>query len=135
MLFGLAIGQKSTTIVKSLKEEGLVVTVSGVCRLLSKYHQTGTIARRPGSGRPSKITIDVLRIVEGQMRLDDETTAIQLQKILLDAGHPLCLQTILNSRQKLGWTFRGSAYCQIIREENKVCFLLNLLYELLSRLI
>ncbi len=127
MLFGLAIGQKSTTIVKSLKEEGLVVTVSGVCRLLLKYHQTGTIARRPGSGRPSKITIDVLRIVEGQMRLDDETTAIQLQKILLDAGHPLCLQTILNSRQKLVWTFRGSAYCQIIREENKVCFLLNLL--------
>ena len=53
------------------------------------------------------------------MRSDDETTAIQLQKILVDKGHPLSLKTILVSREKLGWTFRGSAYCQIIREANK----------------
>ena len=56
------------------------------------------------------------------MQLDDETTAVQLQKIFVDDGHPMCLQTILDSRQKLGWTFRGSAYCQIIRHENKVAF-------------
>ena len=72
-----------------------------------------------GSGRPSKVTIDILRIVEEQMRADDETTAVQLQKILVDKGHPLALKTILRSRQQLGWTFRGSAYCQIIREVNK----------------
>ena len=72
-----------------------------------------------GSGRPTKITHDVLCIVEAQMRKDDETTAVQLQKILLDEGHPLSLKTILTSRSKLGWTFRGSAYCQVIRQENK----------------
>ncbi len=43
------------------------------------------------------------------MQWDDETTAVQLQKILVDNGHLLCLQTILTSRDKLGWTFRGSA--------------------------
>ena len=53
------------------------------------------------------------------MRCDDETTTVQLQKILLEKGHPLSLNTILTSREKLGWTFRRSAYCQIIREENK----------------
>lgn len=53
------------------------------------------------------------------MQFDDETTATQLQKILADNGHSLSLITILKSRGKLGWTFRGSAYCQIIREENK----------------
>ncbi len=67
-----------------------------------------------------KITLDVLRIVEAEMQRDDETTAVQLQKILVDSGHPLCLQTILTSRDKLGWTFRGSAYCQLIRDVNKV---------------
>uniref|UniRef100_A0A1X7SHC6 Transposase Tc1-like domain-containing protein n=1 Tax=Amphimedon queenslandica TaxID=400682 RepID=A0A1X7SHC6_AMPQE len=53
------------------------------------------------------------------MRRDDETTAIQLQKLLVDQGHPLSLKTILASREMLGWTFRGSAYCQVIREANK----------------
>ena len=112
-------GMKSTTIVKILKEEKIKVTTSGVCRLLQKYRETGSIARLPGSGRPTKITPEVLQIVETQMQLDDETTAVQLQKILADSGHPLSLKTILSSRHKLGWTFRGSAYCQIIREENK----------------
>lgn len=50
-----------------------------------------------GSGRPTKITRDVLSIVEAQMQADDETTAVQLQKLLVhvDNGHPLSLKTIL----------------------------------------
>ncbi len=51
---------------------------------------------------------------------DDETTAIQLQQILVANGQPLSLRTILRSRQSLGWTFRGSAYCQLIRDANKL---------------
>uniref|UniRef100_A0A1X7T7M2 Transposase Tc1-like domain-containing protein n=1 Tax=Amphimedon queenslandica TaxID=400682 RepID=A0A1X7T7M2_AMPQE len=102
-----------------MKDEGLKVKVSAVCRLLRKYRETGNIARKLGSRCPTKITPDVLRIVENQMQLDDETTAIQLQRILADNGHPLTLMTILRSREKLGWTFRGSTYCQLIREVNK----------------
>uniref|UniRef100_A0A1X7U2U5 Tc1-like transposase DDE domain-containing protein n=1 Tax=Amphimedon queenslandica TaxID=400682 RepID=A0A1X7U2U5_AMPQE len=105
--------------VELMKEEGIDVKVSGVYRLLKKFNETGTISRRPGSGRSSMITNDILKLVEEQMQADDETTAVQLQKILLDNGHPLSLKTILTSRRKLGWTFRGSAYCQIIREANK----------------
>ena len=72
-----------------------------------------------GSGRPTKITRAVLQIVEEQMQKEDETTAVQLQKILVDKGQPLSLKTILKSREKLGWTFWGSVYCQIIRDANK----------------
>ena len=36
------------------------------------------------------------------------------------AGYNLSLSTILRSRSSLGWTFRGSAYCQIIWEVNKL---------------
>ena len=53
------------------------------------------------------------------MERDDETTAAQLQKVLQEAGVSLSLRTILRSRKALGWTFRGSAYCQMIREPNK----------------
>ena len=54
------------------------------------------------------------------MQKDDETTAIQLREILLSHGISISLRTVLQSRKVLGWTFRGSAYCQLIREANKL---------------
>ena len=54
------------------------------------------------------------------MRKDDETTAVQLRALLLDKGYQLSLRTILRCRVSLGWTFRGSSYCQLIRDVNKV---------------
>ena len=50
------------------------------------------------------------------MRLDDETSAYQLHGLLVSRGCSLSIQT---SRAALGWTFCGSAYCQLIQEENK----------------
>ena len=87
------------------------------------------------------------------MKLDDETTATQLHKMLSDKGIDISLKTILRYvqllqdiwklktcialllfrmcitmicictcryRTSLGWTFRGSAYCQMICEANKI---------------
>ena len=59
-------------------------------------------------------------VVDSQMRLDDETTAIQLYALLQLKGFNISLATILRARTALGWTFRGSAYCQLIREANKL---------------
>lgn len=78
-----------------------------------------TIARKEGSGRPSRITAFVKQVVEQQMQADDETTALQLYEILLRHGISISLTTVLRSRKQLGWTFRGAAYCQLIREANK----------------
>ena len=68
-------------------------------------------------GRPSKITAEIKQLVE-QMRID-ETTACQLHRMLTEKGYSISLRTILRCRTALGWTFRGSAYCQLIRESNK----------------
>ena len=59
------------------------------------------------------------KIVEQRTRQDDETTATQLQEMLVHNGISISLRTVLRCRQQLGWTFRGSAYCQLIREQNK----------------
>ena len=83
------------------------------------YHDTLSIGRRPGSGRPSKITAEIKAIVEAQMRVDDETTAFQLHRLLTEKGYSITIRTILRCRTALGWTFRGSAYCQLIREANR----------------
>ena len=119
ILYHYSTGKRSDAIVNVLREEGMQVSKTGVVKFLNKFKETGSISRRPGSGRPTKITTAILSIVERQMTIDDETTAVQLQQILADSGHPLSLNTILRSRTKLGWTFRGSAYCQLIRDSNK----------------
>ena len=84
------------------------------------YEETGSIERRPGSGGISKVTSLVKELVEEQMQRDDETTAYQLHQMLVEKGVTISLRTILRCRNSLGWTFRGSSYCQLIREANKV---------------
>lgn len=102
-----------------LDEEQLNCSRVGIYKFLRTYSATGSIGRRIGSGRPSKITGEIKQIVEQQMRLDDETTAYQLHRLLTEKGYSISLRTILRCRSALGWTFRGSAYCQLIREVNK----------------
>lgn len=63
---------------------------NGIAKFLKKYEKTGTVARRPGSGWPSKVTGEVKKIVEQQMRDDDETTAHQLHALLNNKGY-ICI--------------------------------------------
>ena len=111
---------RAPTIAKALLEEGIQTSRRGVAKFLMRYKSTGTILRRPGSGRRSKITQQVKELVEAQMHLDDETTASQLHKLLISKKYIMSFRTILRCRKELGWTFRGSSYCQLIRTVNKV---------------
>ena len=120
ILFFASQGLKPPAIAKELRKEDLNCSRIGIYKFLKKYEATGSIGRRFGSGRPSKITAEIKQIVEEQMRADDETTAYQLHRLLTQKGYSICLRTILRCRRSLGWTFRSSAYCQLIREANKV---------------
>ena len=121
ILFYHSQNYKPTAIRKVLlEEENIVTTRQGIHRFLTVYRRTGSIDRQPGSGRPSKASEAVKQIVELQMQKDDETTATQLHQLLNAKGYTLSLSTILRCRKSLGWTYRGSAYCQLIRDENKV---------------
>ena len=120
ILFFFFAGNRAPTIARFLEDEGILVSRRGIAKFLKRYSSTGSICRLPGSGRKTKITEDVKRIVDQQMSVDDETTATQLHVLLTNFGYRLSLRTILRCRTTLGWTFRGSAYCQLIREANKV---------------
>ena len=114
-------GYKPYTIAKLLCEsDGIRVSRYGIAKFLKVYHATGSIRRRPGSGRISKITAEIKELVEQQMQQDDETTAYQLHRMINDSGYDVSLRTVLRCRTSLGWTFRGNAYCQLIRDANKV---------------
>ena len=112
-------GHKAPTICKLLLKENLTCTRKCVHAFLKHYELSNTIERKPGSGGPSKITREVKEIVQHQMCLDDETTAHQLYRVLQNHGYRIHRRAILRCRTSLGWTFRGSAYCQLIRDVNK----------------
>ena len=100
-------------------EEEIRVSKQGVRQFLKRFALYKTIARKPGSGLPPKLSPNVQLLIEEAMRQDDETTATQLQAKLASQYIYVSLATIVRSRLELGWTYRGSAYCQLIRNANK----------------
>ena len=113
-------GESVTSIVDCLAlEDGVKVSKQGVRNFLKHYAVHGKIDRKPGSGLPSKITPAIKHIIEDAMRRDDETTATQIQSILATYGVYISLATITRARHQMGWIYRGSAYCQLIRHVNR----------------
>ena len=111
-------GNKAPSIQKKLEQENIFVSRVSIWKFLARYKKTGTIARQEGR-RKSMFTPEIRTIIEHQMVEDDETTSIQLQKILRHKGINVSVSSILRWRKTLGWTYRGSAYCQLIRQQNK----------------
>ena len=91
-----------------------------VSRFLINYKVTKSLTRRMGSAMPSKITPEILSVVEAKMQADVENTAVQLLDLLRRSGVHISLSTVKRCIQKLGWTFHGTRYCQMIREPDKV---------------
>ena len=113
------LGKSYGEIVRCLADEGLKATKVGVYKFVSRYQETGTISRKPGSGMASKFTEDAERIIEDQMNKDDETTGMELKNLLGKSGIQVATSTVLKWRNDIGWTSKGTRYCQMIRDVNK----------------
>ena len=59
------------------------MTRDGVHGFLKCFNERGCMMRALESGRPSKVTLEIKRLVEQQMRLDYETMATQLHSMLV----------------------------------------------------
>ena len=94
-------GYHAPTITAQLGEEGFVISRRGVSEFLLHVETTGSIARRPGSGRPSKQTDEVKETVENAMRVDDETMVQELCEQLTAQGSTLSQSSVLRCRQSL----------------------------------
>ena len=119
-VFYAAQGLNASAISRALSAEGLPYSPKSVSLLLQKLKAGQSIASKRGAGRPSKTMQRVRDLIEEQMQKDDETTAAELNRLLQANGIKLSRSTILRCRRQLGWTYRGAAYCQLIREPNKL---------------
>ena len=93
-------GLSPSGIAHALAQEGLVATRQGIAKFLRRVEETGNLHQQPGSGRPSKMTPQAMRIIEAQMQRDDKTTATQLRALLLSKGY-ISLSTVLRSHSSL----------------------------------
>ena len=53
------------------------------------------------------------------MEKDDEMTGVELQKLLAKNDIQVASSTALRWRTELGWTSKGTSYCQMIRDANE----------------
>ena len=116
----LSEGLTCSEIVATLKQEGIYTCRQTVWRLENHIESYGMIAPLPKSGRLTKLTDGALLRIDTAMMHDDEMTAKELVASLQGAGISMSLSTALKGRRLLGWTSRGTAYCQLVRAVNRV---------------
>ena len=121
ILFYYRSKKNSSQIVRCLAEEGHTASKASILKFLRRYRETGNITRAPGTGQATKLTDQIREIIDDQMMKNDETTGLELQKLVKKEieGFDASVSSILRWRNDLGWTAKGTKYCQMIREVNK----------------
>ena len=103
-----------------LREEGITPCRQTLWRLRKHIENHGTFMPLPKSGQPCKLTTRILQSIENRMQQDDETTGKELVSYLQrEEGVTVSVRTARRGRQSLGWSSRGTVYCQLIREGNR----------------
>lgn len=111
-------GLSKAKVVETLKQEGVPVTYRRVSGVIDRYDKLGIVCDRPRSGRRKRI--DVTKIIDSNLKSNDELTASDLQTIILKkTGVRVSLSAIKRERGKLGWKCTGRRTCQMIRKVNQ----------------
>ena len=118
ILYFNRMGKSARKIVEQLASEGYIVSKSGVQGFLNKVEESGSILRKPGSRGKSKRTPEILQAIDHRMEADDETSLSDLKSLLEKEGVQVSITTIHRWRSELGWSSKGTKYCQMIREAN-----------------
>ena len=103
---------------EDLAKEGHVVSKSGVALFFKKYAKEGSIGQKPGSGLTGKKTAALLKLVDSHMERDDDLSLEDLKTALQKEGISVSVSSLHRWRQELGWTTKGTKYCQMVKEAN-----------------
>ena len=66
-------GLKTPEIGKRLFQEGMMSSRQGIHKFIKRFEATGSVSRKQGSGRISKVMEVVKAIFDDQMKADNET--------------------------------------------------------------
>lgn len=105
---------------KRLLEENIVVGRMFVRSTVKVFLACGKLYGDRGR-RPSILSSNeyIKDIINNHMTNNDETTAEEIKQFLAENEHYVSISTINRIRRSLGWSLRGTRYCQLIRDANK----------------
>jgi hypothetical protein len=73
------------------------------------------------SVRTRKVTAAIRNFIDDVMQDNDETTLGQLREQVNEKFNVLLSKSAIDkTRRSLGWTFKSAAYCQVVREANRI---------------
>ena len=105
-----------------LHEEGIVVSLVTLYKLLHREKETGSVLDKARSPVWRYLSNHHYVFIDNALAENDELTAKQLKDIMVQKWADLkniSLTTIKRARKYLGWTSSKPKYCQLIREANK----------------
>jgi len=91
-------GPHPAGILKTLKGEGLVVSLSGITCMIKKLRLTSSVANLPRLGRPRKLSVEARALIDQQMRKNNEMTSAKIQKKLEKRG--ICVSSSMVQRSR-----------------------------------
>ena len=115
----LSEGHTCTIVAAELRREGIITTRQTVWRLERHIRAHRTLQPRLKPGRPLKLLVSDMHAIDHAMEEDDETTGKELMDRLQWNGVSVSKRTVYRAQRNLGWTSRGTAYCQLIRAPNR----------------
>ena len=108
-----------TEVTNILRREEIETSRQTVWHLERHIEMYGSVTPLPKRGRRTKLTGGTSKRIDEAMLRDDETTAKELVAELHEAGVGISRTTALKGRRLMGWIFRGTAYCQLVRAGNR----------------
>ena len=88
--------------------------------MTKKLCLTSSVENLSHSGRSRKLSVEARAFIDQQMCKNDKMTSAEIQKKLAKRGISVSLSTVRRSRKQQGRTLQQTAYCQLIRDKNKV---------------
>lgn len=98
------LGMRLKAIKHRLEEEGIQVSKTGLCMLLKKYKETGTVQDRfRPRNQSKKLTLEHLALIDAAVDKDDEVSNGDLCKMLREeCGIVVSKSTVQRAKKHLG---------------------------------
>ena len=101
--------------------ESIVVSRITIRQWIQRYNTTGKLVDLPRRTVPAKLAEQDLQLIDDTMYENSETSAEELRRKIRDeTGKDVSKSTVNKARRQLGWVYTGTAYCQLIRDANKI---------------
>ena len=109
---------------RRLREEKIKISLPALYKFAAKYRDKGVIVDLPRRKRQRLITEEMKKMIEEEMRKNDELTSFDIKSMLEGKWRDLTvsISTVKRVRKEMGWVCTRPHYCQLLRDVSNKCY-------------